>query len=279
MLEVSFLDVGQGDAAFVVLPDGTTILIDGGGRPGFTTRGEQVDDEEMFEPDRRSIGEAVVSEYLWWRGLDHIDYVLATHADADHIQGLTDVVRNFRVRSAFVARAPADNREYRRFAEALEGRGVPVEVIGAGDTLRAASVEISVLWPRLTTDGALASGNNDSLVLMLQYERRRVLFTGDVEAAAERQLLAQNADVQCDVAKVAHHGSRTSSVADFVERAHASWAIISVGQRSPFRHPAPEVVERWREQGARADHGPLRHDYGDERRRRLAISNLCATVR
>lgn len=247
VLEISFLDVGQGDAALVVLPDRTVVLIDGGGRPRIAARG---DDEESFEPDRRSIGETVVSEYLWRRGLSRVDYLIATHADADHMQGLVDVARNFRVRGALLARTPAGNGEYRRFAAALGHKGVPVVLVGAGDVLRAEGVEISVLWPRLLDNNAAASGNDSSLVLMLRHGQRRALLTGDVEAAVERQLLAQNEDLRCDIVKVAHHGSRTSSTARFVENARASLAVISVGHTSPYGHPAPEVVERWRKTGA-----------------------------
>src|SRR5207253_8053997 len=100
------LDVGQGDAALVTMPDGTTLLVDGGGRTSYAGGAQASDDEggETFERDTRSIGEAVVSEYLWWRGLDHVDYIVATHADADHIDGLNDVMRNFSVRAAFVGR-------------------------------------------------------------------------------------------------------------------------------------------------------------------------------
>ena len=114
-LRIDFLDVGQGDSALVTFPDNTTLLIDGGGRPGPFQQDSQQDGrpggirdegEEKFERETRSIGESVVSEYLWWRGLDHVDYILATHADADHIDGLNDVARNFAVRAALVARTP-----------------------------------------------------------------------------------------------------------------------------------------------------------------------------
>jgi len=114
-LRVDFLDVGQGDSALVTFPDDTTLLVDGGGRPGpFKTRtpGEETVSDEQFDSEARSIGESVVSEYLWWRGLDHIDYVLATHADADHIDGLNDIARNFAVRAALVARTPNQDPEY-----------------------------------------------------------------------------------------------------------------------------------------------------------------------
>ncbi|MGH9928950.1 MAG: ComEC/Rec2 family competence protein, partial [Pyrinomonadaceae bacterium] len=124
-LRIDFLDVGQGDSALVTFPDNTTLLIDGGGRPGpfrqggpqnQTPAGSEHEGEEKFERETRSIGESVVSEYLWWRGLDHVDYILATHADADHIDGLNDVVRNFSVRAALVARTPDKDPEYSRFS-------------------------------------------------------------------------------------------------------------------------------------------------------------------
>src|SRR5205085_6090782 len=88
-LRVDFLDVGQGDSALVTMPNGMTLLVDGGGRPSFPSA-------NTTETTRR-IGETVVSEYLWWRGLSRVDYVLVTHADADHIDGLNDVLRNFTV--------------------------------------------------------------------------------------------------------------------------------------------------------------------------------------
>src|SRR5439155_4412957 len=143
-LRVDFLDVGQGDSALVTMPDGTALLIDGGGRPSFRGRkanteedtSVQSDEEEQqFERDTRSIGEAVVSEYLWWRGLDRVDYVLATHADADHIDGLNDVARNFKIRNAFVARTPAVDPEYAKFAETVRRKPIPLNIIGAGDVL------------------------------------------------------------------------------------------------------------------------------------------------
>src|SRR6266404_6013122 len=115
-LHLSFLDVGQGDSALVTMPNGTTLLVDGGGRPNTN----QADDEQVFERDTRSIGEAVVSQYLWSRGMDRVDYILATHADADHIDGLNDVARNFKVRGAIVARRPRDDAEYMRFAGTMK---------------------------------------------------------------------------------------------------------------------------------------------------------------
>jgi len=258
-LRIDFLDVGQGDSALVTFPDNTTLLIDGGGRPGpFKARmsGEDIerDGDEQFERDERSIGESVVSEYLWWRGLDHIDYILATHADADHIEGLNDVARNFAVRAALVARTPSRDPEYSRFSETLSTRGIPIRAIGAGDEMRFGNVSVSVLWPVSSIDPNSSSGNNDSLVLRLQFGDRSILLTGDIEAPAEKAILeavgSLRENLKADVVKVAHHGSKSSSTAVFIAATQPSFAVISVGQTSVFGHPNRAVVERWKTFGS-----------------------------
>jgi competence protein ComEC len=234
------------------MPDGTTLLIDGGGRPDFS-RGSNAEtdrDEELFGHETRSIGEAVVSEYLWWRGLDHIDYLLATHADADHINGLCDVARNFQVRSALVARVPDSDAEFLRFAQTLRARGIPLTLIGRGDVLQFGKVKATVLWPLKSDDSAAPSQNNDSVVLRFDYGDRSILFTGDIESGAERALLEAKDNLHADVVKVAHHGSRTSSIEPFVRATGCGLAIISVGQTSIFGHPNPDVVQRWQAAGA-----------------------------
>lgn len=225
-LRVDFLDVGQGDSALITMPDGTTVLVDGGGRP--------------FERASRSVGEAVVSEYLWWRGLDRVDYVLATHADADHIDGLNDVVKNFDVSAALVGRTPANDPEYAKFSS----NKINLQTIHAGDVIRFGEVEMKVLWPPPGTE----STNNDSVVLKLQFKQISILFTGDVEKKTENTL--RDYDLQADVVKVAHHGSKTSSTNEFVSATKPRFAIISVGKDSMFGHPHAEVVERWRASGA-----------------------------
>ncbi|MDQ3649387.1 MAG: ComEC/Rec2 family competence protein [Acidobacteriota bacterium] len=283
-LRVDFLDVGQGDAALVTMPDGTTLLVDGGGRPRFTERrrttAENAADSsdgnehsvendganasvnaddvehstEPFERDARGIGEAVVSEYLWWRGLDRVDYVLATHADADHIDGLNDVLSNFNVRVALVGRVPANDAEYERFVQTLRRRSVPVHVINRGDVLRFGAVVGEVLWPpgMIGNDPASSSSrNDDSVVLRLRFGNRTLLLTGDIEKRAEGALLAAGEDLRRDVLKVAHHGSLTSSTQAFANAAPPALAVISVGRDSPYGHPHAEVVERWRAGGAR----------------------------
>lgn len=251
-LRVDFIDVGQGDSALVTMPDGRTLLIDGGGRAEAGSSFEDDgDDGEVFERDRRSIGEAVVSEYLWWRGLDHVDYILATHADTDHIDGLNDVARNFTVRTALVARTPPDDVEYRRFASSLARARVPLQILGSGDTLRFGEVTIDVLWPPRSARSEASSNNDDSIVLRLRFGEQTIMFTGDVESTTENALVAEaDDDLRCDVIKVAHHGSRTSSIQTFVAATQPALAVISVADPSPYNHPHREVVERWRASGA-----------------------------
>jgi len=247
-LHVEFLDVGQGDCALLTMPDGTTVLVDGGGRPAIGSNDSEGERDDAFERDSRSIGERVVSEYLWSRGLDRVDYIVATHADADHIDGLSDVVRNFSVRGAIVARTPSVDAEFARFAETMRQAQVPLHVVGAGDAMNIGSVTFEVLWPPPNPAGS--SGNNDSALLRVRMGDRAILLTGDIEKEGEARVLTEGIDLRSDIVKVAHHGSRTSSIPAFVNATRASLAVISVGRSSMFGHPHQEVVERWRASGA-----------------------------
>src|SRR5256886_10506445 len=220
-LHIDFLDVGQGDSALLTMPDGTTVLIDGGGKPDIGRGTDNDNVEETFEGDTRSIGEGVVSEYLWSRGMVRVDYILPTHADADHIDGLNDIAQNFKVRGAIVARSPAADPEYVRFAATMKTTGVPVETIGAGDILRLGNVTADVLWPPPTADVHAPWQNNDGLVLRIRYGDHAFLFTGDIERQTEAAVLKEGVDLRSNVVKVAHHGSRTSSTDAFeIGRAH-----------------------------------------------------------
>jgi competence protein ComEC len=251
-LRVDFLDVGQGDAALVTFPDGTTLLVDGGGRAGGAWR-ERAEGGggEAFERDARGVGESVVSEYLWWRGLDRVDFVVATHADSDHVEGLGDVLRNFEVGAALAGRAPPDDPEFAAFAEAARRAGVPLQLVARGDHMSVGGAEIDVLWPPPAPSSA-PSRNNDSVVLRIRFRGRTILLAGDIEAAAERALVAGNDDaLRADVVKVAHHGSRTSSTEEFVAATAPTFAVVSVGLDSPFGHPHESAVRRWLARGAR----------------------------
>ncbi|HEY0169612.1 MAG TPA: ComEC/Rec2 family competence protein, partial [Pyrinomonadaceae bacterium] len=202
-----------------------------------------------FEPDARGVGDRVVSEHLWWRGLSRVDYVLATHADADHIDGLNDVLKNFRVAAALVGRAPEGDEEFARFARTARAARVPLQLVARGDRLRFGAVTVEVLWPTRAAGPRATSDNDDSVVLRVTHGRRAFLLTGDAESRAERTLVAAGDPLACDVLKVAHHGSRTSSTGGFVNAARPALAVISVGRDSPYGHPHTEVLTRWRDAG------------------------------
>ncbi len=226
-------------------------MIDGCGRPNFRTK---IIDEngaaESFESDARSIGDVVVSEFLWEKGFETVDFLISTHADTDHIDGLNDVARNFRVDTAFVARAPAKDQEFQRFAETLRSRNVAIRQIARGETLEIDRVRIEVLSPIHDASENAVSDNNNSAVFRVVYGSRAFLFTADIEAPVERFLLDEPEKLKSDVVKVAHHGSRTSSIENFVRATNAGFAIISVGRDSPYNHPHREPLERWQNSGA-----------------------------
>ena len=244
-LRIDFLDVGQGDSALVTFPDGRTLLVDGGGRRRYLEKDDEV---ERFERDRQGIGETVVSQFLWARGLSRLDFILATHADADHIQGLMDVARNFAIGSAIFGRMPPDDPDIMELGAVLQKRRIKTEIVAGGDAFTFGDVLVEVLAPPPAEPGAV-SDNDSSVVIKLSFGGRSFLLTGDIEQRSERELVARS-NLKADVVKVAHHGSRTSSTPEFVGSTAASIAVISVGRHSQFSHPHAEVVERWRHAGA-----------------------------
>lgn len=246
-LHIDFLDVGQGDAALVTFPDGRTMLIDGGGRVDYRAKD---DEAEPFERDVRGIGETVVSEVLWAKGLSRIDVIVATHADADHIEGLTDVARNFSIGTAIFGRTPRDDPDFAELVHSLQLRGVRTEVVSRGDLLRFGDATVEVLYPLASSDPDAVSDNDHSIVFRIVYGNRSFLFTGDIERLAEANLTSLGGTLAADLVKVPHHGSRTSSTQSIVEAIGVEYAVISVGRRSPFGHPHPEIVERWKSAGA-----------------------------
>lgn len=246
-LSIDFLDVGQGDAALITFPTGETMLVDGGGAIRF-----REDDDRMggFGPDRPRVGETVVSEFLWEKGYSHIDHIVATHADSDHIEGLVDVAKNFHVGNAMFGRIPMDDPDLAELYSVLAQRGVPISMGLKGDSFFIGEVKIEILHPSNTDVPGSVSDNNDSLVLLLTYGSKKFLLTGDIEKEAETQLLQGSISVDADLVKVPHHGSRTSSTEGMVEAVSADLAIVSVGKRSMFGHPHAEVIERWTNSGA-----------------------------
>lgn len=228
LLELTAIDVGQGDSLLVVLPRGETMLVDGGGRLVY---GRQ-------HKSNLDIGEDVVSPYLWSRGIRRIDVMVATHSHQDHIGGLPALMSNFRPKELWTGANPP--AELLGLARRL---GIPAsEKHPTGPHERSGAI-LEILAPS-DDYRAKQPGNNDSLVLRISYGARSFLLTGDMERGIERQLLVAGADLHADVLKVGHHGSRTSSTEPFLEAVSPSVALISAGFENSFGHPHPDVLGR-----------------------------------
>jgi len=233
-LEVTVLDVGQGEAIFVAFPHGQTWLVDAGAGPVLRREGYQVGYD---------MGENVVSPYLWWRGIKRLDCVILTHTHHDHMTGLHAVLDNFGVGCFWVGNNP-QTAAYRRLLEHVQQRGILVERHGRGEKHAIGTVELAVFWPPLDTPPAPEPANNDSLVLRLGYGERTILLPADIEKPVEQELVTTRTPLAADVLKVAHNGSRTSTTPEFLAVVAPSIAILSVAARNPHGHPHPEVLER-----------------------------------
>jgi competence protein ComEC len=240
-MEVTVLDVGQGDSIFAAFPDGRTMLIDGGGETG----GE-------FSSQYRAamdIGEEVAAPYLWSRGLKRIDVVALTHAHHDHLDGLRAVLKDFRVGQLWVG-SDVDTRDYRELIAQPQAAGVPVVHEHRGNAFDFGYAHGQVIWPSETSELA-ANPNNNSLVLRVESGATRFLLAGDIEQKAEKEILADGEALSADVLKVPHHGSKTSSTDEFLAAVAPRVAIISVGEENTFGQPHAAVLDRYQKAGVR----------------------------
>src|SRR6266478_5129298 len=244
-LELTVLDVGQGDSLFVVSPGGKTLLIDGGGAfGGFPGHEEQ----NGIDP-----GEEAVSPYLWSRGFQKLDVVALTHAHQDHLGGLTAILENFRVGRLWIGRE-VSIAALARLEELAREQQIPIEHELRGKTFQWDGVEGDFLWPEIAPEGAAPlAKNNDSMVLRLHYRDQTILLPGDAEKQVEREILSENGaePMRASVLKVGHHGSKNSTIPEFLAAVRPHVGIISAGEDNPYGHPHAELLERLESAGVR----------------------------
>ncbi len=226
-LELRALDVGQGDALLLRLDD-AAMLVDAG-------------------PDARTAGAAIVPQ-LRRLGVDRLDYLVLTHADGDHIGGAPTVMREFAVGTVVHADDDLSHPVMRDVLTLARDVGVEVRQVRRGDALAwHPQVDLSVLNP---PEPAPNDDNDRSVVLHLAYRASAMLLTGDIEATAEAELVASRVLQPADVLKVPHHGSNSSSTAEFLDAVDPQIAVVSAGRDNAFDHPRDGALRRLRAHGA-----------------------------
>lgn len=229
---VTFFDVGQGDAIFIELPDRNQILIDGG--PGKTILSK--------------LGRAMP---FWDRS---IDLLVLTHPHADHLDGLLEVLGRYRVGMVLESGVSHSIPEYQEWRTVLNEKNIPVVFARAGHIVRAGSgISLRTLAPFDNESGKTKKNMHDAnVVLRMVHGKNSFLFTGDAEKMEEYRMILEHAsELDTDVLKVGHHGSKTSSTEEFLRAVSPRFAVIQVGKKNRYGHPAQEVIDRLITSGAK----------------------------
>jgi competence protein ComEC len=229
LLEVTAIDVGEGDAILLAMPQGRTLLIDAGG----PTWGDS---------PQLDFGEDVVAPYLWSRGISRLDAVAISHGHSDHIGGMAAVLRDFHPKELWIGLLPPSRALENLIAEA-HALGIDVKRHWEGDEFELGGARVDVLFPPKDWPISPEPKNNDSMVLQVTYGNTSVLLEGDAEKAVERRIASLHYP-KADLLKVGHHGSATSTTTEILKSLKPSFAVISVGFRSSFGLPKPDVLQR-----------------------------------
>jgi len=241
-MELTAIDVGQGDSLLVVSPERQAMLVDAGGPVGVAAEAVS---------SRWEMGEDVVSPYLWSRGVRRLDVVALTHAHSDHMGGMPAVLRNFRPKEMWVSVA-SRSVAFEALQREAEELGVKLRWLRAGDAFGWGGARVRVLGPERGYVNSGAPVNDDSLVLEVSYGNASMLLEGDAEAASEAAMVRSGRLKPETVLKVGHHGSRTSSNEEFLRAVQPKAAVISVGRGNRFGHPREEVLGRLQAMGVQS---------------------------
>lgn len=228
-LKVNFFDVGQGDAILIRTPNRQKILIDGG-------------------PNNEII-------YKLGRNLPfydkEIDLVILTHPHADHLSGLIEVLKRYKVKKILSTGIVHTIPEYMEWLEEVKRQGVTMEIAQARQIINFdENVKLEVLYPLEDLTGERVENlNNTSIVSKLTFGKTSFLFTGDAEVEVEEKLISSGVDLTADVLKVAHHGSKNATSQEFLDKVEPQIAIIMVGAKNKFGHPSQRVINRLEKMG------------------------------
>lgn len=222
-LEVDFFDVGQGDAAFIETPGGKQILIDGG--------------------PSSVILEKLAKEMPFWDRT--IDLIILSHPEADHLAGLLEVLKRYKIKNILWTGIVRQTAEYKEWVDLIGKEKANIEIAKAGQRLSLSErLSLLILHPFEDWQGKeLKDSNMTSIVLRLDYGDTSFLFTGDALAFQEKEMILRGVDLDSDVLKVGHHGSKTSTSQGFIKAVSPEIAVISAGKDNSYGHPHQEVLE------------------------------------
>lgn len=235
-LHLTMMDVGQGDAMLVTLPNGRTLMVDAG---GVSLTGE-------FD-----IGDRVLGPALRARGIRRLDYLAITHGDPDHIGGALSLVRDFAPAEVWYGTYVNNHEPSMKLQEMASRKRSAWRWLQVGDRIDAGGVELRVHHPGVADWQRQRVRNDDSLVIELRFGQVSVLLTGDIGREVEQALLPTLELLPAVILKSPHHGSATSSSDEFIQKLHPRVVLIGVGRANPYGHPVRQVLDRYRQGGAR----------------------------
>ncbi|QUI23885.1 DNA internalization-related competence protein ComEC/Rec2 [Vallitalea pronyensis] len=244
-LQMTHLAIGQGDSTVIITPSKHAFVVDGGGNRK----------KDPLAPDT---GYYTVRPFLKYHGISHIESIVMTHSDQDHVGGLIELMDYFTVKRLIVPYGYKDKKDEDMLLNKLLAKAsqkhVPISYMQTGDVLDVGEVSMEAIYPTKNTQ-RYKNNNAYSLVLAIDYRGFRSLLTGDIEEEAEELLHQKLADsLQSDIIKVPHHGSRTSSSEKFVHHVNPAIAIISAGRDNVYGHPHQDIIDRYKELGVSLYH-------------------------